>query len=103
MECVLNGVIVYHPYEHAKPYEKAQETIGDVTVVNTDVLIEGSWKDGDIDFVVPGDKYLCKNCGAEIVIGFGEKTVDYQAEQDWLQKVVFDAKQGGYAIRILRK
>lgn len=103
MKPVLNGVVVYHPYEHAKPQEKAQEKIGNLTVVNTDVLIEGGWKDGDIDFLVLGDKYQCERCGNEIVTGFGGLMIDYEVKQEWLQKTVFNAKQSGYAIQILRK
>jgi len=59
---IHNGTIVYHPYEHATPNTPAQEqTEEGLVIVNTDVLIEGSWKEGDIDFAVQGDMYLRLN------------------------------------------
>jgi len=70
MECALNGVLVVHPFEHPEP-GPVQETVGDITMVNMDRLMEGSWKDGDLDFIAYGDKYRCESCGSEIVTGFG--------------------------------
>jgi hypothetical protein len=99
---IHNGTIVYHPYEH-EYFKPAQEQVGNVTVVNTDVLIEGSWKEGDIDFAVLGDTYECPKCKAQIVTGFGERMIDYQVKQEFLQKLVKKAIEGGYAVKILRK
>lgn len=104
MNCVLNGTVVYHPYEHARPDEKAQEVVNGVTIVNTDVLIEGGWKDGDIDFLVKGDKYECPKCGQQIVTGFGGKIVDYhEVPQEKMQEWVMLAKTQGRAVKIMRK
>ena len=100
---IRNGTIVYHPYEHATPDTPAQEQIGNVTVVNTDVLIEGGWQEGDIDFAVQGDTYECPECKARIVTGFGERMIDYQVKQEFLQKIVKKALEGGYVVKILRK
>jgi hypothetical protein len=103
MFCCQNGTVVYHPYEHAKPNEVAQEKVGNVTIVNTDVLIEGRWQEGDIDFAVQGDTYECPYCHAKIVTGFGERMIDYQVKQEFLQKIVKKAIERGYAVKILRK
>jgi len=100
-----NGVIVYHPMEHATE-EPVQEKIGGFTVVDTDRLIEGSWKEGDIDFVVCGDKYKCPNCGVEIVTGFGGlmmATAFSEFTQAKLKRIVNKAKKLGIAIEIRRK
>ena len=103
MICVENGTVVYHPYEHAEPGQPAQEKIGNLTVVNTDVLIEGSWKEGDIDFLANGDTYECPECGIRIVTGFGGKLIDHIVSQEWLQKAVKKAVEEGYAVAIHRK
>lgn len=103
MKCQVNGVLVYHPYEHVNPDAKLQETVGETTFVNTDVLIEDSWKDGDIDFIVAGDLYVCPSCGRRVITGFGEKMVDHKTPQKHLQEMVQNAKQRGYAVKILRK
>ena len=100
---IHNGTIVYHPYEHAEPNTPAQEKVGNVTVVNTDVLMEGGWQEGDIDFVVEGDTYECPSCKTRIVTGFGEPMIDYQVSQDFLRKKVAKAIDGGYTVKILRK
>jgi len=100
---IHNGTIVYHPFEHATPNTPAQEKVGNVTIVHTEVLIEGSWKEGDIDFAVEGDTYECPQCKARIVIGFGELMIDGQVSQDKLKKKVAKAIVGGYAVKILRK
>lgn len=106
MECVKNGVLVYHPFEHATP-GPVEETGGDVAIVHTDRMIEGSWKDGDIDAVAYGDKYGCPKCGLEIVTGFGGTIVagpfEGQQSQKQLNKMVADAKKEGIAVEIRRK
>lgn len=99
---IHNGTVVYHPYEHADPNTPAQEKIGDLTVVNTDVLIEGSWKEGDIDFAVQGDTYECPKCKTKIVTGFGGKLIDHREPQDFLQRLVKEAEAGNYAIKLTR-
>lgn len=103
MTCVKNGTVVWHPYEHARPHEKAQEVVNGVTIINTDVLIEGGWQDGDIDFMVNGDMYECGKCGHQIVTGFGRKIVDYEMPQEKLQESVMYAKTQGRAVKIMRK
>ena len=100
---IKNGTVVYHPYEHAEPNTPAQEKVGNVIFVNTDVLIEGGWQEGDIDFAVEGDAYECPSCKVRIVTGFGELMVDYQVSQDFLKKKVTRAIREGYAVKILRK
>lgn len=100
---IHNGTIVYHPYEHAEPNTPAQEQVGNVTVVNADILIEGSWAEGDIDFAVQGDTYKCPSCKTKIVTGFGEQMIDYQVSQEFLRKLISEAIDGGYAVKILRK
>ena len=103
MVCVKNETVVYHPYEHAEPSTPAQKKVGDVVVVNTDVLIEGGWQEGDIDFAVLGDTYECPECKARIVTGFGQPMIDYQVPQEYLQKLVKKAVEKGYVVKILRK
>jgi len=98
MTCVRNGQTVYHPFEHARPDEEAQEVIGNLVTVNTDVLFEGTWKDGDIDFIVSGDKYQCPSCGIEIVVGFGE-TSDARYTQEVLKHII---ERAVCPIKILR-
>ena len=103
MKCVKNGQVVYHPYEHITPDEKAQETIANITIINTDVLIEGSWKNGDIDFVIIGDRYQCPNCLHEIVASFGEPMVDKYYNQDTLKKFIEHRINAIKPIKLLRK
>ena len=103
MTCVKNGTIVYHPYEHARPNEKAQEVVNGVTIVNTDVLIEGGWNDGDIDFYVNGDMYECLECHHKIVTGFGKRIADYDIPQEKMQELIMLAKSQSRAVKILRK
>jgi len=68
MGCEKNEVVVVHPMEHAEPgpVQKQSERF---TQVNVDALFEGSWKEGDIDFVASGDKYRCPVCGFEVIVG----------------------------------
>ena len=103
MKCVKNGQVVYHPYEHITPDEKAQETIANVTIINTDVLIEGSWKNGDIDFVIIGDRYQCPNCLHEIIAGFGEPMTNQYYNQDTLKKFIERRTNSIEPIKLLRK
>jgi hypothetical protein len=103
MVCVQNGTVVYHPYEHATPETPAQRNVGGVVIVNTDVLIEGGWQEGDIDFAVLGDTYECPKCKARIVTGFGKPMINYEVPQEFLQKTVKKAVEKGYAVKILRK
>ena len=58
MQCIKNGVVCFHLYAHAKPGAVAQEIVNGVNVINTDVLIEGGWEDGDVDFVQIGDRLI---------------------------------------------
>ncbi len=110
MVCIQNGTYVWHPYEHAETL-KAQQTIGDVTIINSDVLIEGSWSEGDIDFVASGDTYECPKCKHKIVTGFGQPMLDYDFKQEQLQAMVERgltlkvSKNDGkpYAVKILRR
>jgi len=97
MTCAENGVLVYHPLEHATP-GPAQERVGGISVVNVDRLIEGSWKDGDIDFVIYGDKYRCPGCGNEVVVDFGGTIM---TSQDHMKRLI--KKGGGTVIEIRRK
>ena len=98
MTCVRNGQVVYHPFEHARPDEKAQEVIDNLAIVDTDVLFEGTWKDGDIDFIVKGDRYQCPSCGIEIVTGFGVQ-IDARGGQESLKHFM---KRAICPIKILR-
>lgn len=63
MECIKNGVTVYHPME---------------PVSMTD--------DNEIDFVVSGDKYQCPVCKIEIVTGFGRECIAGEFSQQWLRQ-----------------
>ncbi len=103
MFCCKNETVVYHPYEHAKPDTPAQRKVGNLTIINTDVLIEGSWQEGDIDFAVLGDMYECPKCHKRIVTDFGKPMIDYQVDQEFLQKIVKKAIEEGRAVKILRK
>jgi len=101
MRCEENNVVVYHPFEHATP-----GPIQEGGVVYTDRMIEGSWEEGDIDFVVCGDKYKCSNCGIEIVTGFGPlmmATAFSEFTQEKLKRIVNKAKKLGIAIEVRRK
>lgn len=92
MKILTNGTVCFHLYEHVKPTEKAREEMPDGTVViNTDVLIEGGWQDGDIDYAVVGDAWYCPKCKRKIVTGFGKRLIDYEFPQEHLQKLVKQA------------
>jgi len=84
LTCAKNGVLVVHPFEHAEPVP-IKETEDGLTIVDMDALLDGSWKEGDIDFIAEGDKYRCPGCGHEIVMGFGERmdAFKYSQHQLW--------------------
>jgi hypothetical protein len=71
MKCEKNGVEVIHYMEHPEPDAPAYEDRDNVRIVNVDVLLEGQWEEGEIDWVKQGDKYKCPVCNKEIITGFG--------------------------------
>ena len=99
MVCALNGVLVVHPFEHPEP-GPIQETVGGVSIVNTDRLIEGSWKDGDIDFIAYGDKYRCPFCGSGVVTGFGGEIMK---PQKTLKRMIAANKKAGLDVIEIRR
>lgn len=91
MQPTQNGIVVYHLYEKPLPTDPPkQEKIGNLTVINTDRLIDPKLYEekGRIDFVIHGDKYKCPICGIEIITGFGSPIVDFDASQEALQLLV---------------
>lgn len=93
MSCAKNGVVVYHPFKHATPGPVQESKVGGFKVVYTDRMIEGSWKEGDIDFVAIGDKYKCPDCGFEVVVDCGGLYVAFQQRQDFLKGMVTEAEE----------
>jgi len=95
MSCAKNGIVVYHLLEHATPGPVQQE-VGNFVVVDTDRLFEGSWKEGDIDFVALGDRYQCKKCGFSVVVGCSElmmaTTLSGFTQED-LKRIVEEAEE----------
>ena len=81
MICEKNGITVikYLEYSSSEKASISKFTISGiepiVTSINVDALVEGSWKDGDIDFIVIGDLYKCPTCGFSIVSEFGQRIV----------------------------
>ena len=98
-----NGVVVYHPMEHPSPDEKVRTETKGVVIINVDVMLEGSWKDGDLDFVVNGDEYECRRCHSRIVVGFVKEMIAGVYSQDELQLMVKEALKHNAAVKITRK
>ena len=73
MRCEKNGMLLVHYMEHASGPAQITSPDGKHTIINTDHLIEGSWKDGDIDYIIACDKYQCPTCGYEILTGFARE------------------------------
>jgi len=95
MNCAKNGIVVYHLLEHATP-GPVQQKVGNFVVVNTDRLSEGSWKEGDIDFVALGDRYECNKCGFSVVVGCSElmmATAFSKFTQKHLKRIVEEAEE----------
>jgi DNA-directed RNA polymerase subunit RPC12/RpoP len=95
--CEKNGVYIVHPFEHASGFK--EKTIGNTKIINIDYLIEGSWKEGDIDFIAMGDKYKCPNCGYEIVIA-SDPIMDSQKK---LKRILKVARESGKEIIEIRR
>lgn len=85
MWCEKNDFLVYHMIEKAGDVP-VQETIGNAAFVNVDKLLEGQWKEGDVDFIILGDKYRCPTCGYEIVKGFGQMVTAVQWNQESMKE-----------------
>jgi len=87
LTCAKNEVLVVHPFERPEPGPVVEKSEG-FTLVNVDALFEGSWKDGDIDFIAQGDKYRCPGCGCEIVLGFSYRMDAFKFSQEHIKKIV---------------
>lgn len=82
MTCEKNGVLVVHYFEHAD-----LGPIKEGNVIYIDRLMEGSWKDGDIDFIAEGDKWTCLGCGSSVVMRFGEIMSAANFSQEQLKRI----------------
>ena len=87
-----NGVLVYHLYQHPTPGPISEDT-GGFRIVHLDRLLEGSWEDGDVDYIVLGDEYTCDFCGSSIITGFGEPIEDGEMEQEKMKAMIKKAKR----------
>jgi len=101
MTCAKNEVLVVHPFEKPEPGPVVERGEG-FTLVNVDALLEGSWEEGDIDFIAQGDKYRCESCGCEIVLGFTYRMDAFKFSQEHLKKIVAEYN-GEDVITITRK
>lgn len=105
MQCIKNGVIVYHPYERPEPGPIAEDVriigrhVSFFRCINIDRLIDIDIT--KIDFIVHGDKYRCPDCGYEVVTGFGSILIDGQWSQDALKKTI--SRPGQEVVEIRRR
>lgn len=101
MRCEKNGVYIYHPLEHTTP-----GPIQEGNIVYTDRMLEGSWKEGDIDFVTEGDKYKCPTCGHEVIVDCGHLMIASPFtgfSQRKLKGIIKKAREKTEVIEIRRK
>jgi len=87
MYCAKNDVVVYHPFEESPWIEKAEVKAQVITM---------EWEDGDIDFLVFGDKYKCRTCGVEIIVGYGDLLMAIPGsryKQEDLKRIVQNAEE----------
>jgi hypothetical protein len=103
MVAIKNGVPLIHFMEHPDPATPAYEDHDKVRIVNVDVLLEGSWKDGAIDWVCMSDKYQCPECKNEILTGYGKLQFGYEfKDQKKMETYLHEQSVQGKAV-VLKK